>query len=31
MDEPIDETELWVAIQEALDDEFVQPDYPFEW
>ncbi|MCU4972043.1 hypothetical protein OB955_04755 [Halobacteria archaeon AArc-m2/3/4] len=29
-DESPEETELWKAIQEAKDDEFVQPEQPFE-
>lgn len=31
MDVPITETELWAAIQEAKDDEFVRPKYDFEF
>jgi hypothetical protein len=26
-----EDTELWEAIQEARDDKFVQPSYPFEF
>lgn len=26
-----EETELWEAIQEAKDDKFVRPNYPFDF
>jgi hypothetical protein len=30
-DVPPEETELWEAIQEAKDDEFVRPEQDFEF